>query len=109
MVWAADARSHRGDPPVFDGPSREGTHSCCCKYLRTERVRDADWRGETGARHSVVAAQEILKLPCMIPEYGSQAKRYVVPSFGLGTKLFVPVNSRLMSTRLKPGPLRWKS
>ena len=39
------------------------------------RVRDADRRGETGARPSVVAAQETLKLPCMIPECGSQTKR----------------------------------
>jgi hypothetical protein len=31
--------------------------------------------GETGASPSVVAAQETLKLPCMIPECGSQTKR----------------------------------
>jgi hypothetical protein len=40
MVEKADARSHRGDPPVFSGRLRLG--AICCRRLRAANARDTD-------------------------------------------------------------------
>ncbi len=73
IVGVGDARSHRGDPPVFGGPPGRA------RIVLLQVAQNSECAtligGETGARPSVVAAQETLKLPCLNPECGSQTKR----------------------------------
>jgi hypothetical protein len=70
MVESADARSHRGDPPVFWGGQQ------LVLEVPQKRERATMIGGARPApRPSVVAGQATWKPPRIDPEWGSQTKR----------------------------------